>query len=102
MGDDKVVERTSAEVITKMKGVHEMASTLLDGIIDLFGQGAVSNRVAYCRGLAIERLEECLHRVNDGVQFALQATPDIREKMAEEALKKSATPGLQVVDGGKS
>lgn len=101
MEEEQVVERTSAEVIEKMKSVHATAKDLLDGIIDLFGAGAVSNRVAYCRGLAIERLEECMHRINDGVQFALQATPDVRERMAEEALKKSTSPGLQVVDGGK-
>lgn len=104
MGDEKVVERNSAEILEAMKATHAQATVLMDRIIALFGGGVIPNRVAYSRGLAMERLEEVMFRVNEGTQWMLQNTPDIREKMAEQALKQAtgSTPSLTVVDGGKS
>ena len=101
--EETVKERTSAEIMASLDTVHKKATELLDSIVALLGAGAVSNRVAYSRGLAMERLEEVMFRVNEGTQWLLQSTPDVREKMAEMALKQSSgAPGLQVVNGGKA
>lgn len=100
MEDVKVDTRSQEEIMAQMQAVHNQAKQLLDGIIALFGAGQIANRVAYCRGLAIERLEECMHRVGDGVQFMVQNTSEFREKTAESVLAGKGTPDLQVVTGG--
>lgn len=55
-----------------------------------------SGPLAYCRGLAIQRLEEFLHRVGDG-----RAALIMRERATAEAIDKAASDGKIVNIGGR-
>jgi hypothetical protein len=102
MEEQKIEEQTSAQIIEKMKEVHDNATILMESIIDMFGEGVIAPRLAYSRQLAMEHLEDTMFRVNEGAQWACQQAPDVREKMAEQALKNVSVPNLTVVDGGKA
>jgi len=101
MEEDKLVveERSSAQMLEAIKVVHATASSLADQIITLSGKNPGQGRVLYCAQLAIQKLEEAMHRANEMVQFLLQTAPDIREKVAEDALRGSGE--FTVVNGGK-
>lgn len=56
-------------------------------IVDLCGQDAVG-AVAYCRSMAISRLEEVGHRIGDAVNCIMKM-----QQMQDEAIAKAAAGG---------
>lgn len=56
-------------------------------VVDLLGREAVG-APAYCRGKAIEKLEEFTHRVHDGM-----AALEYRQRAVEAAAEKAAADG---------
>lgn len=95
-----VEQRSQNEMVEAYNKIQQTAGSLVDQIIKLFAPAGYVGRISYMQNLSIEKLEECMHRVNDGMHFLMQQSPESREAAA---LKVDATkgPGLQVVQGGK-
>lgn len=70
---------------------------LFNRVVELCGGPEVkSGALAYCRGKAIEKLEECGHRVNDAVQAKIDMLEQNEEQQAVN--KAMSTPGgLKVI-----
>ena len=85
------------EQLASFDRMQELAKGIVEESITLFGPGGGAGRIPYTRGLAIQRLEECMHRMSDGMAYLDQLSPEQVEKTIDEALGKSQ---LQVVKGG--
>lgn len=99
----KVIEvesRTGAQMVAEAQLLQAAANDVADKIIKLFGGNRqVSNHVQYNRSLALQKFEECMHRINDGMHFLIQTAVDAREAAAEKVL--GGKNSLEVLQGGK-
>lgn len=80
----------------KFAEVGRLADSMAKAIFALLGTAA-AGQLAYSRGLAIQRLEECMHRVAEGVSYMRH-----QGAMEEEAVRKAQSNGKIInFTGGK-
>jgi hypothetical protein len=97
MSEETLEMRSGKDMIKQYEGIQELASKLADALIQLFGANPGGGRIEYNRNLSLERLEECMHRVSDGMHYLVQTSVEAQETAAKMAMSK---PGLSVVEGG--
>lgn len=87
--------RRQANVDVVYNETCEHAKHVFEGLVELFGR-ETQGPMAYVRTKATEKLEECMHRLNDGMYILKN-----RETMAEQAVANAVSKGTLKFPGVK-
>lgn len=88
--------REQANVMVRYTELSETMKQAYEGIVELFGRSE-EGPLAYTRSMAITRLEEVVHRINDGM-YVLTKRSELAEQAVENAVAKGTVvnfPGVK-------